>query len=51
MYVSVPQPQPGSVVQVPQKDPNKRRDWIAVAQTSLSLLASLVTVAVLIKQT
>ena len=51
VFLSVPQPQPGSVVEVPQKDPNKRRDWIAVAQTSMSLLASLVTIAVLIKQT
>jgi hypothetical protein len=32
------------------RDPSSRRDWIALAQTSLSLLASLITVAVLIKQ-
>jgi protein involved in polysaccharide export with SLBB domain len=50
LYTSVPKPQPGSVVEVPQKDPNRRRDWIAVAQTSMSLLASLVTIAVLIRQ-
>ena len=50
VYRSVPKPQPGSVVMVPQKDPNARRDWIAIAQTGLSLLASVVTVAVLAKQ-
>jgi hypothetical protein len=49
-YNSVPRPQPGSVIQVPEKDPNDRRDWISIAQTSLSLLASLITVAVLVKQ-
>jgi polysaccharide biosynthesis/export protein len=49
-YNSVPRPQPGSVVQVPEKDPNDKRDWISIAQTSLSLLASLITVAVLVKQ-
>jgi protein involved in polysaccharide export with SLBB domain len=50
MYTAVPKPQPGSVVNVPMRDPSSRRDWIALAQTSLSLLASLITVAVLIKQ-
>jgi protein involved in polysaccharide export with SLBB domain len=49
-YNSVPRPQPGSVIQVPEKDPNDKRDWISIAQTSLSLLASLITVAVLVKQ-
>jgi protein involved in polysaccharide export with SLBB domain len=46
----VPSPQAGSIVQVPAKDPAARRDWVAVAQTSLSLIASLVTVAVLLKR-
>ena len=50
MYTAVPKPQPGAVIQVPEKDPNSKRDWIAVAQTSLSLLASLITVAVLLKR-
>ena len=49
LYSANPRPQPGSVVNVPEKDPNNKRDWIAVAQTSLSLLASLITVAVLVK--
>jgi polysaccharide biosynthesis/export protein len=49
-YTSVPKPLPGAVVQVPEKDPNSRRDWIAMAQGGLSLIASLLTVAVLIKQ-
>jgi hypothetical protein len=50
LYRTVPQPLPGSVVQVPEMDPTRRRDWVAVAQTSLSLLASIVTIAVLAKQ-
>lgn len=50
LYVSVPKPQPGAIVHVPNVDPNApKRDWVAMAQTSLSLLASLVTVAALIK--
>lgn len=50
LYQSVPKPQAGSVVQVPERDPNSKREWISMAQTSLSLLASLVTVVVLVKQ-
>lgn len=51
MYTSTPNPRPGSVVHVPQKDPNERkRDWLAAVQTSLALLGSLITVAVLIGQ-
>lgn len=48
-YTSVPKPQPGAIVQVPEKDPNRRQDWIAVAQTSLQLVASLATVVILLK--
>ena len=45
-----PEPAAGSVVHVPLKDPNKRpTDWVGLTQTSLSLLASLVTVTVLIR--
>jgi polysaccharide export outer membrane protein len=50
VFTSNPRPEAGSVVVVPEKDPTNQRDWISVAQTSLSLLASLITVAVLIKQ-
>lgn len=50
MYVSSPRPLPGSTVTVPVKDLTNRVNWVSAAQTSLSLLASLITVAVLIKQ-
>jgi protein involved in polysaccharide export with SLBB domain len=50
IFASVPKPQPGAIVNVPEKDVTARRDWITVAQSSLSLLASLITVAVLLKQ-
>jgi polysaccharide export outer membrane protein len=51
-FTSTPTPQAGSVVLVPDKDPNKQKfDWVGLTQTSLSLLASLVTMAVLIKST
>jgi protein involved in polysaccharide export with SLBB domain len=49
-FTSTPRPEAGSVVLVPDKDPNKQKfDWVGVTQTSLSLLASLVTVSVLIR--
>jgi protein involved in polysaccharide export with SLBB domain len=49
-YTVVPKPQPGAIVQVPERDPARRRDWLTLAQSSLSLIASLITVAVLTKQ-
>jgi protein involved in polysaccharide export with SLBB domain len=50
LYVSVPKPQPGAVVQVPPVDPNApRMNWVAAAQTALSFAASLVTVYALVK--
>jgi protein involved in polysaccharide export with SLBB domain len=49
-FASTPRPKPGSVVQVPLTDNAEKRDWIAVAQSSLSLLASLITVTVLLKR-
>lgn len=49
-YESVPKPQPGAVVQVPEKDLSNRRDWVAITQASISMLASLVAIAVLLKQ-
>lgn len=49
-YVSKPRPEAGSVVQVPEADPANRRDWVTVLQTGLSLLASLVTVAALLRK-
>jgi protein involved in polysaccharide export with SLBB domain len=41
-----PQPRPGSVVTVPEKDPNDRKDYVAIAGAVASILAS--TVAIII---
>jgi protein involved in polysaccharide export with SLBB domain len=49
-YASSPRPMPGAIVHVPEVDPASKRDWVSVAQTSLSLLASLITVTVLLKR-
>jgi protein involved in polysaccharide export with SLBB domain len=50
VYSSNPRPQAGSVVVVPERDPNdKGFDWLAATQTTMSLLASLITVVVLVK--
>ena len=50
VFHSDPQPQPGATVQVPRADPNAGKvNWVGVAQTSLSLLGSLVTAAALVK--
>lgn len=50
LYTAVPKPQPGAIVQVPTVDPTASKfNWVAAAQTGLSLLASLVTVAALLK--
>jgi polysaccharide biosynthesis/export protein len=46
---SDPTPEAGSSVVVPIADPTRRRDWIAIAQTTLGLMTSMVTVAVLIR--
>ncbi|HEY2027306.1 MAG TPA: SLBB domain-containing protein [Gemmatimonadaceae bacterium] len=43
---SMPQPRPGSLVMVPEKDPNDRRDYVAMAGAVASVLAS--TVAILV---
>jgi protein involved in polysaccharide export with SLBB domain len=51
IYRSVPKPQPGSVVQVPERDPNDRgTDWAAVTQLAVTTLATLTTTALLIIQ-
>jgi hypothetical protein len=49
-FTSTPTPAAGSTVTVPERDPNDKRDWVAAAQTTLSLVASLVTIAVLVKR-
>jgi polysaccharide biosynthesis/export protein len=49
LYVSVPHPQPGAVVQVPARDPNDRGpDWAAITQLAVTTLATLTTTALLI---
>ena len=50
IFPSDPHPAAGSSVVVPIKDPlDKKRDWVAIAQTTLGLMTSMVTVAVLIR--
>lgn len=50
VFESDPNPQPGATIQVPRKDPNAGRvNWVGIAQTSFSLLASLVTTVALVK--
>ena len=44
-WSSSPEPQPGSTVYVPVKDPNYRRDWAQIATVSTSILGSLVAIA------
>jgi hypothetical protein len=49
LYVSVPHPQAGAVVQVPMRDPNDRGpDWAAITQLAVTTLATLTTTALLI---
>ena len=43
-----PQPRPGSVVMVPEKDPNDKRDYTALATAAVQVAASLVAVVALI---
>ncbi|HEY4129765.1 MAG TPA: SLBB domain-containing protein, partial [Gemmatimonadaceae bacterium] len=45
-----PKPQPGSTVVVPEKDPNDKRDWLAIATAATSILGSLVAVAAVVRR-
>jgi protein involved in polysaccharide export with SLBB domain len=50
VYTSNPKPEAGSVVVVPEKDPNEKKfDWFAASQASLGLIGSLLAVVALIK--
>jgi protein involved in polysaccharide export with SLBB domain len=44
LWRSEPEPQPGSTVVVPEKDPNDKHDWLQIATATTSLLGSLVAV-------
>lgn len=44
----LPEPRPGSIVTVPQKDPADKKDFIAIAGAVASILSALVTTIVLI---
>jgi protein involved in polysaccharide export with SLBB domain len=47
---SNPTPLPGSTVFVPQRDPNDRRDWVAISTAVTGILGSLVAIAALIRR-
>jgi protein involved in polysaccharide export with SLBB domain len=50
LWRSRPDPLPGSTVVVPTKDPNNRRDWVAVATVATSILGPLVTIFAILKR-
>jgi len=43
-WSSEPHPLPGSVVTVPTKDPNSRRDWATIASVAATILGPVVTI-------
>ncbi|MFL5606306.1 MAG: SLBB domain-containing protein [Gemmatimonadaceae bacterium] len=45
-----PQPRPGSVVTVPEKDPNDRKDYVAIAGAVASVLASTTAIIIAISR-
>ncbi|HEY0997836.1 MAG TPA: SLBB domain-containing protein [Gemmatimonadaceae bacterium] len=49
VWAGNPEPQPGSVVVVPARDPSLRHDWAAIAATTTSLLGSLVAIVALLR--
>jgi protein involved in polysaccharide export with SLBB domain len=49
-YTSVPKPQPGSTVTVPEKDPLDKRDWLQVATAFTSILGSLVAISAIVRR-
>lgn len=48
-WTSEPEPQPGSTVFVPDKDPNDKRDWVGITTGIASILGSLVAIAAILK--
>jgi protein involved in polysaccharide export with SLBB domain len=49
-WTSIPKPEPGSTVVVPEKDPNEKRDWLAIASAGASILGSLVAIAAIVRR-
>jgi hypothetical protein len=49
-WTGEPQPQPGSTVVVPEKDPNDKRDWLAIATAATSILGSLIAISVIVRR-
>lgn len=49
-WSSEPRPQPGSQVTVPLKDPNDKRDWLAIATAATSILGSLVAISAIVRR-
>jgi polysaccharide export outer membrane protein len=49
-WTSQPEPQPGSTVIVPVKDPNDKRDWVSIATAATSILGSLVAIAAIVRK-
>lgn len=49
-WTSEPQPQPGSTVVVPEKDPNDKRDWLQITTAFTSILGSLVAISAIVRR-
>jgi protein involved in polysaccharide export with SLBB domain len=49
-WTSQPKPLPGSTVFVPDKDPNDKHDWVAIATGISTILGSLVAIAAILKK-
>jgi polysaccharide export outer membrane protein len=47
---SMPEPRPGSIVTVPEKDPADRKDYTAIVSSVASIIATLVTIVVALKR-
>jgi hypothetical protein len=47
---SLPEPRPGSVVTVPEKDPNDRKDYTAIVGSVAQILAATVAIVIALKR-
>jgi polysaccharide export outer membrane protein len=47
---AMPEPRPGSIVTVPEKDPNDKKDYTAIAGSLAQILAATVAVIALVKR-